>query len=88
MPCLALHCQMNKEARKTIALWRDRLPEVMSSRHFALRVHTSCLPAVCARQVLIVLLKRHGDHKKETFVDFPVNGLDVAPYCAKVRGCL
>jgi len=84
-PCLALLYQMNKDARKTIALWRDRLPEVTSSRHFALRAHTSCLPAVGARQVLIVLLKRHGDLKKETFVDFPIDGLDVAPYCAKVR---
>ena len=66
-------CKEHQSAKKTGDFWNDRLPEVLilSLKRFDFQDVSSRGRAA------------HRREKIETFVDFPIDGLDLAPHCAQ-----
>lgn len=72
------NCKAHKLAKKIVKFWRPRLPEVLilSLKRFEFRDVSELMPSYSYRPT------GHTHREKiDTFVDFPLDGLDLAPYC-------
>eukprot|EP01038_Epipyxis_sp_PR26KG_P007584 gene7584-10333_t len=73
------NCKEHKAAKKIVKFWRPNLPEILilSLKRFEFRDLSSVLGG----------MKGVASHREkiDTYVDFPVNGLDLGPYCAQMN---
>jgi ubiquitin carboxyl-terminal hydrolase 4/11/15 len=67
-------CKKHQPAKKVVSFWKERLPEVL----------ILTLKRFEFRDVSNLVGRRGISHREkiDTFIDFPLHGLDLKPYCA------
>jgi ubiquitin carboxyl-terminal hydrolase 4/11 len=79
------NCKTHQKATKQVTFWRGKLPEVLilSLKRFEFRGSSSPPSSPMAGRYSAMFGNSSGGHREkiEDFVDFPLEGLDLTPFC-------